>query len=66
MLSSVTVPDDMKLPVGHPAAISPWPMVVVRPDGSAWDAIGKVYKRLELGGSGYVPAFFAAAAARAR
>ena len=29
------------------------------PDGSAWDAIGKAYKRLELGDSEYLPAFFA-------
>ena len=45
------------------AEISPWPMVVVLGDGSAWDPIGKVYKRLELGDSEYVPAYFAAAAA---
>jgi hypothetical protein len=44
------------------AGISPWPMVVVVAQGSAWDPIGKVYKRLELGDSEYVPAFFAAAA----
>jgi hypothetical protein len=43
--------------------VSPWPMVVVLPGGSAWDAIGKAYKRLELGDSEYIPAFFAAAAA---
>jgi hypothetical protein len=48
------------------AGISPWPMVVVVAQGSAWDPIGKVYKRLELGDSEYVPAFFAAAAAGAR
>ena len=48
------------------AAISPWPMVVVVGQGSAWDPIGKVYKRLELGDSEYVPAFFAAAASGAR
>ena len=48
------------------AGISPWPMVVVIARGSAWDPIGKVYKRLELGDSEYVPAFFAAAAAGAR
>jgi hypothetical protein len=47
------------------ARISPWPMVVVI-GGSTWDPIGKVYKRLELGDSEYVPAFFAAAAAGAR
>ena len=45
------------------ADVSPWPMVVVLPGGSAWDAIGKAYLRLELGDSEYVPAFFAAAAA---
>ena len=48
------------------AGISPWPMVVVMAPGSAWDPIGKAYKRLELGDSEYVPAFFAAAAAGAR
>jgi hypothetical protein len=48
------------------AGISPWPMVVVLPAGSAWDPIGKAYKRLELGDSEYLPAFFAAAAASAR
>jgi len=42
--------------------VSPWPMVVALPDGSAWDAIGKTYKRLELGDSEYLPAFFQAAA----
>ena len=41
------------------ADVSPWPMVVVLPGGSAWDAIGKAYKRLELGDSEYLPAFFA-------
>jgi hypothetical protein len=46
--------------------ISPWPMVVVLAGGSAWDAIGKVYKRLELGDSEYLPAFYAAAAASRR
>ena len=46
------------------AGISPWPMVVVLRDGSAWDPIGKVYKRLELGDSEYIPAYFAAAARR--
>lgn len=48
------------------AQISPWPMVVMLRDGSAWDPIGKAYKRLELGDSEYLPAYFAAAAARAR
>jgi hypothetical protein len=42
--------------------VSPWPMVVALPDGSAWDAIGKVYRRLELGDTEYLPGFFAAAA----
>jgi len=45
------------------ADISPWPMVIVLPGGSAWDPIGKAYKRLELGDSEYLPAYFAAAAA---
>lgn len=44
------------------ARVSPWPMVVVLSDGSGWDAIGKAYKRIELGDSEYVPAFFLAAA----
>jgi hypothetical protein len=44
------------------AEVSPWPMVVVLPGGSSWDPIGKVYKRLELGDSEYLPAYFAAAA----
>ncbi len=38
--------------------LSPWPMVVMLKDGSAWDTIGKVYKRLELGDSEFLPAFF--------
>ncbi len=38
--------------------VSPWPMVVALDNGSAWDAIGKAYKRLELGDSEYLPAFF--------
>ncbi|HVO11573.1 MAG TPA: hypothetical protein VMX54_12595 [Vicinamibacteria bacterium] len=41
--------------------LSPWPMVVVLPNGSAWDAIGKAYKRLELGDSEFLPAFYLAA-----
>jgi len=45
------------------AGISPWPMVVLLPRGSAWDPIGKTYKRLELGDSEYLPAYFAVAAA---
>jgi hypothetical protein len=45
------------------ADVSPWPLVVVLPGGSAWDPIGMAYKRLELGDSEYLPAFFAAAAA---
>jgi hypothetical protein len=44
------------------ADVSPWPMVVVLPGGSAWDPIGKAYKRLELGDSEYLPAFFGVAA----
>jgi hypothetical protein len=46
--------------------VSPWPMVVVLPDGSAWDVIGKAYRRLELGDSEFLPAFFEAAAQRPR
>ena len=42
--------------------ISPWPMVVVLPSGATWDPIGKAYKRLELGDTEYLPAYFAAAA----
>ena len=42
--------------------VSPWPMVVTLQDGSAWDAIGKVYRRLELGDSEFLPAFFEFAA----
>ncbi len=38
--------------------VSPWPMVVTLPDGSAWDVIGKVYRRLELGDSEFLPSFF--------
>jgi hypothetical protein len=45
------------------AEVSPWPMVVVFRGGSAWDTIGKVFRRLELGDSEYLPAFFAAAKA---
>ena len=44
--------------------VSPWPMVVALSDGSCWDAIGKTYRRLELGDSEYLPAFFDAAASR--
>ncbi len=44
--------------------LSPWPMVVVLPNGSAWDAIGKAYKRLELGDSEFLPAFYLAASGR--
>jgi hypothetical protein len=46
--------------------VSPWPMVVALADGSAWDAIGKAYKRLELGDGEYLPAFFASAAGGGR
>ncbi|HEY5906900.1 MAG TPA: hypothetical protein VIZ31_02595, partial [Vicinamibacteria bacterium] len=43
--------------------LSPWPMVVQLPSGAAWDPIGKAYRRLELGDSEYLPAFFANASA---
>ena len=46
--------------------VSPWPMVVALPDGSAWDAIGKAYVRLELGDAEYLPAFFETAAGGGR
>ena len=46
--------------------VSPWPMVVALGNGSAWDAIGKAYKRLELGDSEYLPAFYEMAAGGAR
>jgi hypothetical protein len=47
--------------------VAPWPMVVALADGSAWDVIGKAYRRLELGDSEYLPAFFeVAAGGRAR
>jgi hypothetical protein len=46
--------------------VSPWPMVVALDGGSAWDAIGKTYKRLELGDSEYLPAFFETAAGGGR
>jgi hypothetical protein len=46
--------------------VSPWPMVVALADGSAWDAIGKTYRRLELGDSEYLPAFFETAAGGGR
>lgn len=45
------------------AAVCPWPMVVELPGGTVWDPIGKAYKRLELGDSEYLPAYYAAAAA---
>jgi hypothetical protein len=48
------------------SGISPWPMVVVLKDGSAWDTIGKTYLRFEIGDSEYLPAFFAAAATHRR
>lgn len=44
--------------------VSPWPMVVQLGDGSSWDAIGKAYRRLELGDSEYLPSFYDAVAAR--
>jgi hypothetical protein len=43
------------------ARVSPWPMVVVLPGGSTWDTIGKVFRRLELGDSEYLPAYLAVA-----
>jgi hypothetical protein len=46
------------------AEVSPWPMVVTLSDGSAWDVIGKVFRRFEIGDSEYLPVFFAAAAGR--
>ena len=45
------------------AAVCPWPMVVELPGGTAWDPIGKAYKRLELGDSEYLPGYYVAAAA---
>ena len=44
------------------APVCPWPMVVELPGGTAWDPIGKAYKRLELGDSEYLPAYYVAAA----
>ncbi len=44
--------------------VSAWPMVVSLPDGSTWDAIGKVFRRLELGDSEFLPAFYVAARGR--
>jgi hypothetical protein len=41
-------------------------MVVALSDGSAWDAIGKAYVRLELGDAEYLPAFFETAAGGGR
>lgn len=38
--------------------ISPWPMVVLLPGGSAWDPIGKAFRRLELGDSESIPEFY--------
>jgi hypothetical protein len=46
------------------SGVSPWPMVVVLPNGSAWDTIGKTYLRFEIGDSEYLPAYFASAASR--
>jgi hypothetical protein len=46
------------------SGISPWPMVVLLADGSAWDTIGKTYLRFEIGDSEYLPAYYAGAAAR--
>jgi hypothetical protein len=50
-------------PLSSLRTISPWPMVVVLSDGSTWDVIGKAYRRLELGDSEYLPAYYAMAAA---
>jgi hypothetical protein len=50
-------------PLSSLRTISPWPMVVVLTDGSTWDVIGKAYRRLELGDSEYLPAYYAMAAA---
>jgi len=44
------------------SGISPWPMVVVLPNGSCWDTIGKTYLRFEIGDSEYLPAYYAGAA----
>jgi len=49
-------------PLSSLRSISPWPMVVVLPDGSTWDPIGKAYMRLELGDTEYLPAYYAIAA----
>jgi hypothetical protein len=46
------------------AKLSPWPMVVVLRNGATWDAVGKVFRRFEVGDSEYLPAFFASAAGR--
>jgi hypothetical protein len=43
------------------AGLSAWPMVVRLPDGSTWDAIGKLFRRFEVGDSEYLPAFYYAA-----
>ena len=43
--------------------ISPWPIVVELATGATWDPIGKTFKRLELGDSEFLPAFFAEAVA---
>jgi hypothetical protein len=48
------------------AGVSPWPMVVVLPDGSAWDTIGKTYLRFEIGDSEYLPAYYVGAASHGR
>lgn len=49
-------------PTSPLAKVSPWPMVVVLPGGSTWDTIGKVFLRLELGDTEYLPAYIATAA----
>jgi hypothetical protein len=45
------------------AGVCPWPMVVVLDGGSVWDTIGKVFRRLELGDSEYLPAYLSMARA---
>ena len=48
------------------SGVSPWPMVVVLPNNSAWDTIGKTYLRFEIGDSEYLPAYYAGASGRGR
>jgi hypothetical protein len=53
----------MPTPRSPLARVSPWPMVVVLPNGSAWDTIGKTYLRFQVGDSEYLPAYLVGAAA---